>query len=115
MTLRWRWPEMSTSANAWIAHNQHFLSGAIADVRACLERVIDQRESEVPKTVKKTEFPLESIDSENRDPVPALEVLVRSFGLSSFERAILVLCAGIELDSSLGGLCAAAQQSQARM
>ena len=37
---------------------------------------------------------------------PALEVLCRLFGLSSFERSVVVLCAGVELDAAFASLCA---------
>ncbi|HEV2471787.1 MAG TPA: ATP-binding protein, partial [Chthonomonadales bacterium] len=40
---------------------------------------------------------------------PALERLCTIFNLSPFERAILLLCAGIELDAAFARLCAAAQ------
>jgi hypothetical protein len=40
---------------------------------------------------------------------PALEQLCTSFGLSSFERDVLLLCAGMELDASFPALCATAQ------
>jgi hypothetical protein len=36
----------------------------------------------------------------------ALDTVVRGFGLSSFERDLLLICAGTELDASLAGLCA---------
>jgi len=39
----------------------------------------------------------------------ALEVLVERFGLSPFEREVLLLCAGVELDSGFAAVCAAAQ------
>jgi hypothetical protein len=42
------------------------------------------------------------------DPPPALLLLARRFGLSGFERDLLLLCIGIELDPSLAALCAAA-------
>jgi hypothetical protein len=38
----------------------------------------------------------------------ALDALVDSFGLSPFERDVVVLCAGVELDASFGAACAAA-------
>ena len=105
---------MATTDTAWIDHNQRFLAAAIAEVRACLERFANQRESRERNTAADSEPGVASNHSENLDPLPALELLVRSFGLSAFERAILVLCAGIELDSSLATLCAAAQASSAR-
>jgi len=44
-------------------------------------------------------------------PPPALVTLSATFGLSSFERDILLLCAGVELDSSFARLCATAQDN----
>lgn len=42
-------------------------------------------------------------------PPPALIVLSERLGLSPFERNILLLCAAVELDTSIAGLCARAQ------
>ena len=39
----------------------------------------------------------------------ALGALCTAFGLSTFERGVLLLCAGMELDSTFAALCAAAQ------
>jgi AAA+ superfamily predicted ATPase len=39
------------------------------------------------------------------DPVPALETLSQTFHLSKFEKNILVLCAGAEIDGEVSGLC----------
>jgi hypothetical protein len=40
---------------------------------------------------------------------PALQRITEAFGLSPFERDLLLLCAGIELDPEFSTLCAAAQ------
>jgi len=40
---------------------------------------------------------------------PAIDTLVESFGLSSFERDLLLLCAGVEMDAGIAELCAVAQ------
>jgi ATPase family associated with various cellular activities (AAA) len=40
---------------------------------------------------------------------PALTLLVQRLGLSTFERNVLLLCAAIELDPAIAGLCAQAQ------
>jgi hypothetical protein len=52
--------------------------------------------------------------AEKMDPPPALEVLARRFGLSRFERDVLLLCAALELDTRIAPLCARAQDDPAR-
>ncbi len=42
-------------------------------------------------------------------PPPALLLLSQRLGLSPFERDLLLLCAAMELDTGIAGLCAAAQ------
>jgi hypothetical protein len=44
--------------------------------------------------------------------VPALDVLGAMFGLSNFERAIVLLCAGVELDTRIGAICSEATGRQ---
>jgi AAA+ superfamily predicted ATPase len=48
-------------------------------------------------------------EAEKVDPPPALTVLARQFNLSEFEQEILLLCASVELDTRVAGLCAGAQ------
>jgi hypothetical protein len=45
----------------------------------------------------------------------ALDALVDSFGLSPFERDVVLLCAGVELDATFGAACAAAHGDPRRM
>jgi ATPase family protein associated with various cellular activities (AAA)/winged helix domain-containing protein len=40
---------------------------------------------------------------------PAIDRLCELFGLSDFEREVLLLCAGVEMDSELAAVCGAAQ------
>jgi hypothetical protein len=47
--------------------------------------------------------------AESCDPPPAAIILQRLLGLSRFEVDVLLLCAGMELDSRIAGLCAQAQ------
>jgi hypothetical protein len=44
------------------------------------------------------------------EPPAAIDWLSEVFGLSSFERDILLLCAGVEMDSQLAALCSQAQR-----
>ncbi len=48
------------------------------------------------------------------EPAPALHLLGDRLGLSNFEREILLLCAAMELDTRIAGLCADAQGDPSR-
>jgi len=48
------------------------------------------------------------------EPPPALHILSQRLGLSPFERDLLLLCAALELDTRIAGLCAQAQDDPAR-
>ncbi|QLE44373.1 ATP-binding protein [Nostoc sp. C052] len=87
----------------WQQVNQRYLATAIARIRQSLQRYIAQQQDTEPE-----------IDAEPEDlaaiaatlpTLPALEKLTVAFQLTSFERDILVLCAGVELSASLGQLC----------
>lgn len=45
---------------------------------------------------------------------PVLDAFCDTFGLTPFERDIILLCAGIELDSAFAPLCGAAQGNPSR-
>ncbi|HEX9990085.1 MAG TPA: ATP-binding protein [Chloroflexia bacterium] len=102
---------------SWTEVNQRYLTGALAEVRARLAQHTDSV-SDAATAGLNQETP--SSDStppeveENRTAPPALETLCATFRLSPFERHILLLCAGIELDSQFAALCASAQGDPAR-
>src|SRR5436190_23168629 len=89
--------------HSWAELNRQYLTGAIAEVRAALERYARPDTYTVPP-----EHPVQT-GSE-----PALDALVRIFGLTLFERAILLVCAGMELNAAFGPLCAAAHGDPAQ-
>src|ERR1700674_2264826 len=63
------------------------------------------------------ETEVRSVSKCPRDAVsnpPALTILGQQFGLTAFEQNILLLCAAVELDTGIGGLCAFAQDDAAR-
>lgn len=49
------------------------------------------------------------LELEKNDPPPALSLLASNLGLSEFERSVLALCAALELDTRIAGLCARVQ------
>jgi ATPase family associated with various cellular activities (AAA) len=52
--------------------------------------------------------------AEASTPPPAMMMLSQSFGLSRFEREILLLCTAMEMDTRIAGLCASAQENAQR-
>jgi len=82
----------------WMEANQVHLGRALSRVRGLLERHRAALRGEAGADPEPYE----------RDPSAALDRVTGLFRLSSFERDLLVLCAGVELDSSFGPLCAEA-------
>jgi ATPase family associated with various cellular activities (AAA) len=96
-----------TPVVGWHEANQSHLSAALAVVRAALERHAGDgpAESEVPEGARRAVR-----EASEAMPVPAaLETLCETFGLTPFERDVMLLCAGMELDSGFAALCASAQ------
>jgi hypothetical protein len=100
----------SKSSDPWSVANQRYLMARIGLVRGALTRQAGT--SEQPQSP-----PLESILAEAAEALPApaaLDSLCLAFGLSPFERDLLLLCAGVELDSNFARLCASAQGNPQR-
>jgi hypothetical protein len=87
---------------AWHDANQRYLNAALGTVRETLERYTGEG-------IAATDAPPREPDAGMFEPPPALETLCAAFGLSTFERAVLLACAGVELDSAFAACCAAAQ------
>jgi ATP-dependent 26S proteasome regulatory subunit len=86
--------------------NQSYLVRALQTVRAALaQRAGGARASETDQVV-----PSQTNGSAAIRSAPALERLCAAFALSRFEREILLLCAGMELDAGFAQMVAAAQQ-----
>jgi ATP-dependent 26S proteasome regulatory subunit len=82
----------------WFEANQQYLMSALDVVRGALEG----RATATAQTSAADEM----------SPPPALETLCNLFALSPFERAVLLTCAGMELDSKFSGVCAKANGDQ---
>ena len=98
-----------TPPTNWHEANQRYLTAQLSVVREALERhAACGREITGEESGKTTEATLR--DAALALPAPsALDFLCGVFSLSSFERDVLLLCAGMELDSGFAQLCAAAQ------
>jgi len=87
----------------WTDANQRLLVAEFARIKARLA-------GEDSKAASETVHPA-------RAALPALSAidhLVESFGLSTFESDVLLLCAGVEMDSNIASLCAGAQVNPQR-
>jgi hypothetical protein len=91
----------------WAAANQRYLIAALGRVRAALDHHAGGSATE-GETGTAMEKALAELARAMARP-PALEMLCAVFGLSPFERNVLLLCAGIELDGTFAARCAAAQ------
>ncbi|MGG6268102.1 ATP-binding protein [Leptolyngbya sp. AN03gr2] len=101
----------NSSINTWQATNQAYLMASLAHVREYLANHIDKKRS-FSEFNSLEQSLLQSLNTQSG--LPALERLCSIFGLSEFERNVLLLCAGVELDASFSPLCAAAQDDQQR-
>ena len=92
---------------SWHDANQRFLSAALAIVRCDLERHIvpSKNPEDIDKQIKTAQQTIQELNEKMHAP-SALETLCATFGISSFECNVLLLCAGIELDSNFLSLCA---------
>jgi hypothetical protein len=96
----------------WWTYNQRHLTEALGAVRAALEEhtARDQTEGhEPPVHPAAPDPPAAPPDPSHPAGPPALTTLCALFGLSRFERAVLLMCAGMELDSAFAELCERAQ------
>ncbi|BAZ30210.1 ATPase central domain-containing protein [Cylindrospermum sp. NIES-4074] len=87
-----------TLDNDWHTANYQYLLGTIPLIRKTLENAIDGQQYQPLKDI------LPSINT-GMYALSALEQLCTIFKLTEFERNVLLLCAAMEGDSSLGSLC----------
>jgi AAA+ superfamily predicted ATPase len=85
-------------ARDWTSRNQQWLSAQLGALRLRIAQQLGSASADVEPA------PSESAD----DFEPALDTLTRLFDLSPFEREVLLLAAGVELDSALRRLVAEA-------
>jgi hypothetical protein len=97
----------------WIEANQSRLTAGIEELRLLLSRHARGVSSELDLTLQRARA-RERAAIAAMPGSAALDVLEEVFGLSEFERRLLLLCAGVELDAELSALCAEAQGDSAR-
>lgn len=93
----------STAQNTWLDANQRYLVAECARLKARLtgEPRADSQE------------PVEA-NSGGQPMLAAIDLLAERFGLSRFERDILLLCAAVEMNADMARLCGEAQRNVGR-
>jgi AAA+ superfamily predicted ATPase len=94
----------AAGAITWTEANQRYLAAHLGRVRGALERHAGTASEMTPDAAPVMEH----------DHPAALETLCQLFDLSPFERDVLLLCAGVELEATFAPLCAAAQGDPGR-
>ena len=91
----------------WHQINKDFMVASMDSIRQMLKHKIEYlKGNNKMQAMKKTQIHTkETVPGEN-PPKSALDLLSTAFGLSEFEKNILLLCAGIELEGDFPGLCA---------
>jgi hypothetical protein len=99
----------------WAEANQQYLADALSDLRALLEQggatADGAARADDPEPDPSTALHSTVVDGAAPDPLdppPALEVLSEGFGLSSFERLVLLMCAAVELEAGFSGVLSVA-------
>ncbi|MCX6317019.1 MAG: ATP-binding protein [Bacteroidetes bacterium] len=95
---------MSNHSNAWLEANQRYLSGSIellySELMLHATHYEPAEKEKAAAGIKAIKSDLDEIAASMKVP-PAIENLVRLFGLSSFEKNIILYCALPELNSAL--------------
>src|ERR1700686_4195609 len=91
----------------WHRANQTYLLAGLARLKAALRRCAEG------EPANDGAAPLAGSAPFAAETPPALELAAAMFALSAFERDLLLLAAGIELDPEVASLCAGAQRDPA--
>ncbi|MEO1741891.1 MAG: ATP-binding protein [Cyanobacteria bacterium J06629_9] len=97
------------SRASWHNANQRHLSRALSQIRQALMRQGAETDG-LDRDIGDDFTAVEDFDTADQSPL-ALDLLCRCFGLNAFERSILLLCAGMELEGQWSELCLAASGS----
>jgi AAA+ superfamily predicted ATPase len=93
------------SAATWLDDNNHYLAVSLIWLRARLRSALSG--GAVTDTTGSRTADADATDRETAsrtDPPPALLLLAQNFGLSDFERDVLLLCAAVELAPDMASL-----------
>ena len=95
-----------SNLDQWLEANQRYLMAALTELRQMLEQRVG---SSGDRTLSEQSPDLEAMRAAMKMS-PAVETICHLFNLSPFERQVLLLCAGVELDSAITKLCGQLQE-----
>ncbi|MDJ0632272.1 MAG: ATP-binding protein [Xenococcaceae cyanobacterium MO_188.B29] len=102
--------KLETIADNWQELNKNYLMQELARIQ---KKLYDKIASTEQPSIKAQSFDLDEIELSKLISSFAVEIISDRFDLSPFEKDILLLCAGMELDRAWGLLCGQAQGSDA--
>ncbi|MFC5569076.1 ATP-binding protein [Lysobacter yangpyeongensis] len=99
---------MNESVLDWSTANQALLAAELAWLRHGLEQQIDDGQEGGGSVSERGPALARAVDdARNAMPAPAaIDIVAELFGLSDFERLVLLLCCGAELDAHIADACA---------
>src|SRR5687767_2786262 len=94
----------------WLSFNQRVLANEIARVRALLGQPAAEDAPPALESLRSLDASSQVTEAVHPTSVrpPTVEALRAAFGLTTFERDLVLLCAGMELDASVAMACGAA-------
>ncbi|MGW0630275.1 AAA family ATPase [Streptomyces sp. NPDC002758] len=108
------------TSSSWTEANQRYVSASLAVLEHVLRATVTAGGRTPADEVADADGELVRLKEERRvardampEP-PALDRIAAGFGLSRFERDVLLLCAGVELDSGCAAACASAHGDASR-
>ncbi|MEH2120425.1 ATP-binding protein [Nostoc sp.] len=97
----------------WYEANQQYLSAFIALIRHTLEQYTVNLLNSSDKLSNNDKYEQDLQKAADALPAPsALERICQIFGLSAFERDVLLLCAAMELSNNFSSVCSVAQPEE---
>jgi len=101
-------PNPNPTGIDWTTANQRYLAAQLNTLRSRLEQSLQNANPDAEAE------PAQPTWAETLPMPPALETLSAIFGLSAFERDLVLLCAGLELDAAFAPLYATLQHDPQR-
>lgn len=106
--------QSKTSLDQWLRTNEDYMANAMAGLQLHFEQLLEDEKGSTARQARFDKVVAMMAEAEKRSSPPALAILCRRLGFSEFEKWVLLLCIGMELDTRITALCAKAQLQAAR-